>query len=139
MATLDRFIKPLSRLSSNDGKKKACVGPISIGITVSGLAPTKNIPVKIAHANTRFITTPATKTRSRLGRDFDIKAPSTKAEGFEKSSPSIRTNPPKGNALKVKSVHFLSVKIFLILGGIPNPNSKTFMPVILAVIKCPNS
>jgi len=55
------------------------------------------------------------------------------------SSPTIRTKPPIGSQLRVYSVHFLSVKNLYARGGIPTPNSSTFIPVSLAVIKCPNS
>ena len=58
---------------------------------------------------------------------------------FFGSSPKIRTKPPRGSQLRVNSVHFLSVKSFIARGGIPIPNSSTFIFVSRAVIKCQNS
>ncbi len=125
--------------SSSEGRKYELVAPISIGSAVNGRVPIINKAVKIPQANKRFITTQATKTNNRFQSDLDIKAPFSKAEGFVTSSPSIRTKPPSGKALRVNSVPFLSVKTFLIFGGIPKPNSRTRIPVRRAVIKCHHS
>jgi hypothetical protein len=61
------------------------------------------------------------------------------SSGFLVSSPLSLTNPPSGIRLSVYSVHDLSVRNFIALGGIPIPNSKTFTQLFFAAIKCPNS
>jgi hypothetical protein len=49
------------------------------------------------------------------------------------------TNHPKGNQFKLNKVHFLSVKSFLALGGIPSQNSSTLTQNFLAAAKCHHS
>ena len=98
-----------------------------------------NNPVKMQNARKKFILTPAMRTNTRLINGLVIKAHSLFASKLRGSSPRILTKPPRGSQLRVNSVHFLSIKIFVARGGIPRPNSSTFIPVSRAVIKCPNS
>ena len=70
---------------------------------------------------------------------FEIIGLLLKAPGslFSSSSPSIRQNPPMGNALSEYTVspNFLPI----IFGPIPSANSTTFMPPRRAAAKCPAS
>lgn len=53
----------------------------------------------------------------------------------EGSSPLSLTKPPNGIQFKVYSVHFLSTFMVVTFGGMPTPNSCTFTPNFLEVLK----
>ena len=89
--------------------------------------------------NQKFIATQATSTRDLAHHFLEANESTSTASSLPGSSHLIRTNQPIGNQLRVYSVHFLSVNNRFAFGGIPIPNSNTFIFVSLAVRKCPIS
>ena len=87
----------------------------------------------------KFIVTPAIRTSARAHHFFAENASCALASGRLGSSHLIRTNPPIGSQFRVYSVHFVSFPSTFAFGGMPIPNSSTFMPVSRAVMKCPIS
>lgn len=106
---------------------------------VIGAVPTQKSPVKMMKARIKFIVTHATSTSKREKRFFVMNDHFFLASVPVGSSPRIRTKPPIGRRFIVKSVPFLSRKTLATRGGIPKPNSSTFIPVTLAARKCPSS
>ena len=90
-------------------------------------------------AKMKFIVTHATSTRDRSHHFFDENESLSCASSLPGSSHLMRTNPQIGSQLRVNSVHFLSRQRVFAFGGIPIPNSSTFIFVKRAVRKCPIS
>src|SRR5581483_1394095 len=90
-----------------------------------------------AQANRTFIITPADKITTRHNPLLLEKLVGELIVSSSLFSPSMRTNPPIGKALKeyVVSPRWIENN----RGGKPNPNSSTLQPAHLAVIKWPNS
>jgi hypothetical protein len=108
-------------------------------LTESGLLPFHMSHEKIIHARRKFIATQAMSTRARAHHFFRENASCSFASSLPGSSHLILTNPHIGSQFSVYSVHFLSEKSRFAFGGIPMPNSSTFIFVSRAVRKCPIS
>lgn len=104
-----------------------------------GETPERKSPKNIQNASRKFIATQATSTSDLAHHFFEANESLSSASSLPGSSHLIRTNQPIGNQLRVYSVHFLSVNNRFAFGGIPIPNSNTFIFVSLAVRKCPIS
>jgi hypothetical protein len=104
-----------------------------------GLADDAKNPKNIRNARMKFIVTPATRTRTRAHHFLAEKLSFAPASLLAGSSHLIRTKPPIGSQFRVYSVHSLSLPRDRAFGGIPMPNSSTFIPVSRAVRKCPIS
>lgn len=101
-----------------------------------GVLPEIKRPKKIKYASRKFILTHAIRTRDRAHHLLLENESFSFASIAPGSSHFILTNPPIGSQFKVYSVPSLSFAIFFALGGIPIPNSKTFIRVNRAVRKC---
>ena len=104
-----------------------------------GVDPAIKNQKKIIIAKRKFILTQAMSTSDRAHHFFDAKESLSRASSDPGSSHLIRTKPPIGSQFKVNSVHFLSFPRVFAFGGIPIPNSSTFIFVKRAVRKCPIS
>ena len=98
------------------------------------------IVVKISRAAIAFIVIPASKIIifSRILALIKLSF-ALNVAGSLGSSPLSLTNPHKGIRLSVYFVPDLSFQRVMTLGGIPIPNSSTFTPLLLAVMKWPSS
>jgi len=110
------------------------------GKTESGFVHIVNTVVKIIHAIIRFIKTQPAKINNLFQNLAEINQSFAKKSfaSFGSSHFNLQ-NHHRGIKFRVYSVHFLSVASLHIFGGIHIPNSTTFTPDLLAVIKCQSS
>jgi len=96
--------------------------------------PNRKVSEKRRNASTRFMVAPATNTASRTRLDLLAKLRTRVGS----SSPTIRTNPPKGIAFSVISTSPQWPKLNT-RGGYPKPNSSILMSACRAARKWPSS
>ena len=134
-------------ISNHDSSACSTVGIILFSSEVSilvliaiGFTQTKKSTEKTMIASKKFIKTHPSKMIL-----FWIYVLFIRASGSFLSSSSFgsshfkRTKPQRGSQLRLKIVHFLSVKRAFALGGIPSQNSCTLTQNFLAERKCPSS
>jgi hypothetical protein len=110
------------------------------GNTDIGLVQIVNTAVNIIQATKKFANTHQANINIFLRKLAIIKLSFDRNSSLMDGSSHFNLlNHPSGIAFSVYSVHFLSVRSLQILGGIPIPNSKTFTPDFLAIMKCHNS
>lgn len=104
-----------------------------------GLVPVMKNQNNMTIAKIKFIVTQAISTRDLAHHFFEENESLSSASSLPGSSHLMRTNPQIGSQFSVYSVHLLSRPRLFAFGGIPMPNSSTFIFVYLAVRKCPIS